>query len=149
MDKGSDSVGIRIWYMDTLNQTHYLSFGFSKNRWYGFKTRYWYVPYRLDSVKTVAISSSDTIQLVVQTIMQMNIENIPTQEEIPGFADTGSADDKAVYFLFEIATSRYYKLMHYNCPEKHSDKFGYHRKVNSIIQTISKKMVTMPVCPLN
>jgi len=55
----------------------------------------------------------------LDSINEMGLVNIPSQEEIPGFTDN-VAD--GTFVTFEIATNKYYKRLRYHCPAYYAKK---------------------------
>jgi hypothetical protein len=61
--------------------------------------------------------ASQTLSAIIYLLRDMQIERIPTQEELPSFEDTTT---EGFYYTIELATNKYYKLLRYHNPDSFS-----------------------------
>lgn len=144
IDRGVDSFEFRLWLSNQEYETVYIV-RFADNEWLATVTDYWVrqpnigekgytgqkYPYRgihaiVDSSRTKRMTLSITYVRFLDSLQTYDIENIPSQKDIPGFKDLVA--DGFTYAI-EISTRRYYKLLSYHSPGSQNDQYGYNLKI--------------------
>ena len=128
IDKGSDSFELRLWSsfaMTDLRSVIILKFYHSE--WSLTETTYWVnlntgnpkgTLEILDSSVTKRKEPAMAYSMIVDSINHFQLNDLPSQQEIPGFADRTA--DGTTYTL-EIATKNYYKIISYRNPKFYDD----------------------------
>lgn len=162
LDKGVDSISIRIWISGMVIPLDVISIHYSNNNWFASKTYYWtsfpqpgekgykggitsegLTQMVLDSLQTFRVKPKIPFSDIIDSVQYFNILGIPSQEEIPNFRDT-VAD--GFNYVIEIATKDYYKIISYHCPAAYAKEEINNRKVTEFLDFISRNLSGFMIC---
>ncbi len=162
LDKGVDSLSIRIWISGMIIPHDVISLSYSNGNWFATKTYYWtsfpqigekgykggitiegMTQMILDSSNTFRIKPNIPFSKLVDTIQYFNILNIPNQNEIPNFRDR--VVDGFEYTI-EIATKTYYKIISYHCPDVYAKEEINNKKVAEFLKFVSRSLTGFMSC---
>jgi hypothetical protein len=136
IDYGVDSFEMRIWISGIFREKDLYIIKIDSSGLYPSQIRYYdRYPHQeekrfdekipeilmmvVDSFKSYRVEYRITSSKFIDSLKEMEIINIPSQEEIPGF--TGNVAD-GLGVTFEIATNEYYKRFSYHCPAYYAKK---------------------------
>lgn len=162
LDKGVDSLSVRIWISGMLTPKDVISFYYSNGNWYASRTFFWksfpqigekgykggittesMAQMIVDSANTIRITPKISFSKIVDTIRHFNILNILSQEEIPNFRDE-VAD--GFEYTIEIATKNYYKIIRYHCPDIFAKEEINNKKVIEFLKFVSRNLTGFMSC---
>jgi hypothetical protein len=122
---GVDSFELRIWHGLALATPYSLiDLKYEASGWKLSQTDYWYhwktengrLKYPvIDSFNSRSLLLPTNIPALIDSIYSTRLDTLPSQIEIPNF-EYKIAD--GVFYTIELSTTRYYKLLHYNNPDR-------------------------------
>jgi hypothetical protein len=115
IDNGVDSFELRIWVGSMFVEHDLIILKYSDTSWLTQKIRYYKSEDGVSHFKNEKlIKPAITLPLLIDSLGQMQLDKLISQEEIPNFVD--NVADGVTYNL-EVATKGSYKLLTYHCPE--------------------------------
>lgn len=139
---GVDSFELRIWHGKSIVTPKMLvTLKYQDSAWQLTNTDYWFSyqskngsPEKiiLDSSFTKSLTVPSNISHIINTLYQYSLDTFPSQHEIPDFQDK-VADGE--FFQIEVATSKSYKLIEYNNPNRYID--NHNQKISKLVTMLN------------
>jgi hypothetical protein len=141
---GVDSFEIRLWIVSMLNPNRMVQLKKSNQLITSQEFTYDYSPDNKLSIRAGKIIQNNSYQILVDSLKFYGFESLLSQEEIDNFVDN-IAD--GVTYTMEIATSKYYKLISYHCPEHYAKTEENNRHFLNIVLLLDNYLhFYSPIC---
>lgn len=142
LEKGYDSIQIRIWYGYARTDSSQLIILKKDNQgWssliYNFIYYYNYTSKRIDSIATQRISKTPLSgwSSFSRSLFRLSIATLPDISNIPNYPDY--ADGSGV--IVEIATQKYYRIYNYEEPHLLVNSFPQASQIEKILKLIQRE----------
>lgn len=144
IDKGVDSFEMRLWVGSMFVEHDLIDLKYTDTCWVAQKIRYYKSEDGLTHFKHEKINPGISLKLLIDSLKQVQLDKIISQEEIPNFVD--NVADGVTYNL-EIATKGTYKLLTYHCPEVFSKTEINNKKFLDVVFLVDKYFhFWSPIC---
>jgi hypothetical protein len=147
IDNGVDSFELRIWVGSMLVEHDLIILKYSDTSWLTQKIRYYNSEDDVTHFKNEKlINPTIALPLLIDSLLQMHLDKLLSQEEIPNFVDN-IAD--GVTYDVEVATKGSYKLLTYHCPEHFAKTEINNKKFLDLVLLVDKYFrFWSPICSL-
>lgn len=146
IDKGVDSFEMRIWVGSMFVEHDLIILKYSDTSWLTQKIRYYESEDGVTHFKNEKIKPTISLQLLIDSLKQIQLDKLVSQEQIPNFVD--NVADGVTYNL-EIATKGNYKLLSYHCPEHFAKTEINSKKFLDLVLLVDKYFhFWSPICSI-
>jgi hypothetical protein len=141
LDRGVDSVEVRLWTASMLIPEQLLTIMYVENQWRVTETLYWTSKDKMDSLKSVSLTPKLDVSKFMDSLQAFGLKTFPGQDELQGFEDN-IAD--GVNYVFEVRTKEYYNVFSYHCPDLFED--AGNRKATELVRLFSRNIAPVMYC---
>jgi hypothetical protein len=146
IDKGVDSFEMRIWVGSMFVEHDLIILKYADTSWLTQKIRYYKSEDGVIHFKNEKIKPTITLPLLIDSLKQMHLDKLISQEQIPNFED--NVADGVTYNL-EISTKGNYKLLTYHCPEHFAKTEINNKKFLDLVLLVDKYFrFWSPICSI-
>ena len=147
IENGVDSFEMRIWVGSMLVEHDLVILKYIDTSWLTQKIRYYKSEDGVTHFKKEKLAKPTiSLALLIDSLKQMQLEKIVSQEEIPNFVD--NVVDGVTYNL-EIATKGNYRLLTYHCPEHFAKTESNNKKFLDLVILVDKYFhFWSPICKI-
>ena len=136
INKGFDSLCVRLWYYTTLEKSQMFEFSFKNNIWVG-KSYILLYPHNDSSQITYSVEYKEPLNgwnNFNNILFNNNFYNLPDDYFIPKY----NRAIHGAYIIVEISTKKYYRVYSYNEPKMNSN-FEEAKSIENVMETIEKE----------
>lgn len=146
IDKNVDSFEMRIWIGSMFVEHDLIILKYADTSWLTQKIRYYKNEDGVTHFKNEKIIPTISLPLLIDSLKQMQLDKLLSQEQIPNFVD--NVADGVTYHL-EIAAKGSYKLLTYHCPEHFAKTEINNKKFLDLILLVDKYFhFWSPICSI-
>ena len=146
IDKGVDSFEMRIWVGSMFVEHDLIVLKYADTSWLTQKIRYYKSADGVTHFKNEKIKPTISLPLLIDSLKQMHLDKLLSQEQIPNFVD--NVADGVTYNL-EISTKGKYKLLTYHCPEHFAKTEINNKKFLDLVLLVDKYFhFWSPICSI-
>jgi hypothetical protein len=146
IDQNVDSFEIRLWISTMFVEQDLIVLKYTDTSWVTQKIRYFTGVDGVTHFKNKKIKPTITLPLLIDSLRQMQIDKLISQDVIPNFFD--NVADGVTYNL-EIATKGNYKLLTYHCPEHFAKTEINNKRFLDLVLLVDKYFhFWLPICSI-
>ena len=146
LEEGLDSFEMRIWASSMLAEHSLVIIKHIDSSWLVQNIRYYRSEDGVIHYRNELLKPTISLSLLIDSIKQVRLAEIISQEEIPNFID--NVADGVTYDL-EIATKNSYRLLTYHCPEHFAKTEPNNKKFLDVILLVDKFFrFWSPICSI-
>jgi hypothetical protein len=141
---GVDSFEIRLWIVSMIKPNRMVLLKKSNQIITSQDFTYDYSSDNKLSFKAGKVIQNNSYSILVDSLKNFDFESMLSQDEINNFVDN-VAD--GVTYTMEVATTKYYKLISYHCPEHYANTEQNNRQVLHIVLLLDNYLhFYSPIC---